>query len=218
MNKNDNEELLAIFDFEVKKRIDEMESNLLDVLLIIGGAGVGKTTLLKFIIAYLKSKQYKFHLLGATGVAARITSNKTGEFASTIHQKIYGYNVQLSTEGESVFDVIDNSSDENKIIIVDEASMIGNKSHNESSLIYGTGQLLTDLIQSFKISSNSKSKLILVGDQNQLAPVFEEFSPALSKSYLEEIFKLRVHEKKLKENFRQSESPEILNFANQFLR
>jgi ATP-dependent exoDNAse (exonuclease V) alpha subunit len=191
-----------------------------DVLQVIGGAGTGKTTTLKTVINKMKEKEITYHLLATTGVAARITSLKTGEEASTIHQKIFRFSTHLSSDGESVFELINNENESGSLqfVIIDEAGMIGNKKHAESNLIYGSGRLLSDLIDSFKIKRGSKTKLILVGDQFQLAPVFEEFSPALSKSYLEEIFHLRVLEIKLMENFRQTEAPAILDFAKEFLK
>lgn len=197
--------------------VNQMLEDKLDVVQIIGGAGVGKTTLTKTLITVLKEKDIKFHLMGTTGVAARITSMKTEEAAMTIHQKIFRYSSELSSEGETVFEITNNESDESQIVIVDEASMVGNKNNCESNLIYGSGRLLSDLIESYHVRQGSKTKLFFVGDKYQLAPVFEEFSPALSKSYLEEMFQLRVEELRLTENYRQVKSPEILEFAKQFL-
>lgn len=203
---------LKIIDLILK-----METDPFEVLLILGISGSGKTTSVKEILNHLKKMNCRFHLLGATGVAARILSNKTNEHATTIHSKIYQFNTQLSTDGESVFDVINNETEEMQYVVLDEGSMVGDQNHSISNLIYGSGRLLTDLIQSFGVSKNGNSKLIIIGDPYQLSPVFEEFCPALSKSYIEQKFNLRVEEITLTENYRQRAAPEILNFAKQFL-
>ena len=61
------------------------------VFILKGYAGTGKTTLMRFLIEYLKSQKKSYKLLTPTGRAAKILANYTGSTANTIHSLIYRY-------------------------------------------------------------------------------------------------------------------------------
>ncbi|MBO4264068.1 MAG: ATP-dependent helicase, partial [Bacteroidales bacterium] len=68
--------------------------------------------------------------------------------------------------------------------VVDEVSLIGNESAQQaSSTLFGTGNLLDDLIRF--VRSGEDCRLILAGDAAQLPPVGLEASPALSPAVMD---------------------------------
>jgi exodeoxyribonuclease V alpha subunit len=56
------------------------------MLVITGGPGVGKTTLVNSILTVLRAKQFKPLLCAPTGRAAKRLSESTGLEAKTIHR------------------------------------------------------------------------------------------------------------------------------------
>ena len=88
------------------------------LVIVTGGPGTGKTTLIQSIAAVLEAAGRSFILAAPTGRAARRVSEVTGRAASTIH-KLLGYNI---LEGHFEYDQ-DNPLDLDTLI-VDEASMI----------------------------------------------------------------------------------------------
>lgn len=109
--------------------------------IIAGGAGTGKTTIIKQILAELP--RGFAYLAAPTGKAAARMKECTGYFAETIHRLIG------ITEDGSQFGGTDLSG---KAVIVDEASMIDS-------------YLMAKLIEA------KPSRLILIGDEAQLPPV-----------------------------------------------
>ena len=110
---------------------------------LTGGAGYGKTTVLKKLIECLKAMHMSFILCAPTGKAAIRMQESTGESCSTIHRAL-GINPN-NPQGEEVIP---------DWLIVDESSMI-------------------DLSIARRIFSNinSSCRVVLVGDPNQLPPV-----------------------------------------------
>ncbi len=109
--------------------------------IIAGGAGTGKTTIIKKIIEALP-KGYAY-LAAPTGKAAARMKECTGYFAETIHRLIGLTEDGVSFGGKSLA---------GKAVIIDEASMIDS-------------WLMSRLI------SENPQRIILIGDEAQLPPV-----------------------------------------------
>ena len=173
------------------------------LLLLKGYAGTGKTSLVGAVVKSLTEMNLKTVLLAPTGRAAKVFSNYSGERASTIHKTIYR---QKKVDGELSGFVSSNNLHKDTIFMVDEASMISNGGV-ESSVSFGSGQLLDDLIH--YIYTGERCKLILMGDEAQLPPVGQAESPALNVGMLES-YGLIVHEIRLTHVVRQSNDSGIL--------
>ncbi len=117
------------------------------LMVITGGAGTGKTTIMDFIATITENcSTQKVLLLAPTGRAARKLSEYTGRPAKTINSFLNIYGAEETPE--EVEPVI------NTTIIVDEMSMVGSV-------------LMWSLLQAI----GEKSRLILVGDIDQLPSV-----------------------------------------------
>ncbi len=148
------------------------------ILLVKGFAGTGKTTSVNALVKYLDETRRPFILLAPTGRAAKVLTSYTGKVSYTIHKKIYRQ--KSGRDGTGNF-VLDYNPHKEAIFIVDEASMIGSRSQDES--VFGSGDLLSDLFEYIRNGRNCR--LILLGDTAQLPPVGQELSRALEPSYLE---------------------------------
>jgi exodeoxyribonuclease-5 len=150
-----------------------------EVMMVRGYAGTGKTTLVNSLVKTLSSMKQKSVLLAPTGRAAKVLSAYTNNTAWTIHKKIYRQ--KSGKDGLGDF-VLDRNLHKNTYFIVDEASMIGDRSPDA---VFGTGDLLRDLLD--YIEMGTACRLILVGDTAQLPPVGLDISPALSKERMEQL-------------------------------
>jgi ATP-dependent exoDNAse (exonuclease V) alpha subunit len=188
------------------------------VFMLKGYAGSGKTTILKGLVEYLNTVEKDFALMAPTGRATKVLKDKTGKEASTIHKSIYSFEhlVELE-EGESFiycFETKENTV-QGKIYIIDEASMVSDSNNHGEFFRFGSGFLLSDLIQSIGIEKTDlKVKLIFVGDPCQLPPIGENKSRVFDSAYLKEKFNLSSVETELKEIFRQGSKSGILNTAS----
>ena len=124
-----------------------------NVTIITGGPGTGKTTIIKSIIDVYEEKKYKIVLSAPTGRAAKRMTETTKREASTLHRLLEigktdedsFYQSSLEYEGTPI---------DADLIIVDEMSMVD---------MFLMNQLLKCIYQG--------TKLILVGDEDQLASV-----------------------------------------------
>jgi exodeoxyribonuclease V alpha subunit len=118
------------------------------IVVITGGPGTGKTTLIRAIAAVFAATGREYLLAAPTGRAARRMAEVTGRPAATLH-KLLGFNL---TEGR--FERDQDEPLETEALIVDEASMI-------DALLMG------HLIKALPLQAH----LILVGDVFQLPSV-----------------------------------------------
>ncbi len=188
------------------------------VFMLKGYAGSGKTTILKGLVEYLSAIEKDYALMAPTGRAAKVIREKTGHEAFTIHKTIYSYEDLVEVEEEDSFyyyyKIRNNTDVMGKIFIVDEASMLSDAKSEGEFFRFGTGYLLSDLISYTRVKESSvTSKIIFVGDPCQLAPVTDSSSKALEAEYLKEKFNLSVEEVEMKEVKRQDGESGILQAA-----
>ena len=199
------------------KYLELLLNNEIDILIIDGPPGSGKTHSAKKSIEYTEGKGYKTLLLAPTGTACRNLANKTNRFVKTIHSEIYEYDHDRSNGNAHFFKLrgcqttID-AQNNLTIVIIDEASMINGIAFENRNIFYGSGMLLNDIFQSY----SNNTKFIFIGDSNQLPPISEDFSPALCKKYLKENFNKQALQLTLNGNYRQKDN-DIYEFAKQFI-
>ncbi len=128
------------------------ESATSGLLLITGGPGTGKTTILNGILSLLGQMQLKCLLAAPTGRAAKRLTEVTGEEASTIH-RLLETNIDQHT-GKMFFVRDEDNPLKADAVIVDEMSMVD-----------------IELLHALLRAIPQGKRLILVGDADQLPPV-----------------------------------------------
>lgn len=185
LNTHISHQIYAKLSFDAtnnqKKIIEKLSEWLSDddlnrIFLLNGYAGTGKTTIIAAFVAALKELGIKPILLAPTGRAAKVLTRYSGFTAYTIHKKIY--REKTISDYQSKFS-LDYNREQNAVFIVDEASMLSTSSADSS---FGSGNLLDDLVQ--YVRQGKRCRLMLVGDDAQLPPVGDDFSPALQPSEL----------------------------------
>ena len=156
------------------------------LLIITGGPGVGKTTILKSLLLILLAKKVKAVLCAPTGRAAKRMSESTGLEASTIHRLL----AFQGSKGSFAHD--ENNPLSGDLFIVDEASMID-----------------LSLMDAFLRALPENAHLILVGDVDQLPSV----GPGSILSDLIKSEKIPVA--RLTAIFRQSSESRIIGAAHE---
>ena len=187
------------------------------VFILRGYAGTGKTTMVKVIADYIKQTR-QLAMMAPTGRAARVLAMKTGHTATTIHKAIYSKahvepkKVKNIAESEFkfVFSINNSENGGNIVAIVDEASMVCSRKIEHELFMFGTDNLMEDLLTF--VRPNFGGKVIFVGDPAQLPPVGESVSNALRAEYFKEKG-LKVIEAELTEVLRQKDDSVILKNA-----
>ncbi len=199
-------------------RLEEYLLGSISVFILKGYAGTGKTTILKGLVSYLNEIGRECVLMAPTGRAANVLKNKTGFSAQTIHRTIYSFEdvVEMEEDGSFYYryKIRESYNPVNKIYIVDEASMVSDVKSQGEFFRFGSGCLLTDLIEYSRVQNPSvNAKLIFVGDPCQLPPVSDNASRTLDATYLKDKFQLASEEVELKEVFRQQEASGVMEAA-----
>ncbi len=176
------------------------------IILVKGYAGTGKTSALGAFVNALKREKYKYVLMAPTGRAAKVMEAAAQANAKTIHRCIYR---QKNANNPGAAFELDRNRHTDTLFIIDEASLISNTGSNG---IFGTGRLLDDLMR--YLLSGKRCRLVILGDTAQLPPVFEQDSPALSKSYMES-YGYPVEEVCLSQIVRIQQESQIINNAHQ---
>jgi hypothetical protein len=172
--------------------------------------------------------------MAPTGRSARILNSKTAIPAKTIHAHIYALDkIQVDEDATNpdnpgyadsndsshrFYFPLKESEPQSALFIIDESSMIGDLENKGDLVQFGSGKLLSDLIQYARIGryghiSGERVKILFIGDPTQLPPVSESNSPALSKEYLTNEFNVVATGFNLTKVMRQSEGGEILTQA-----
>ncbi|MBI2000594.1 MAG: ATP-dependent RecD-like DNA helicase, partial [candidate division NC10 bacterium] len=158
-------------------------------LVVTGGPGTGKTTILRCIIQILERKGVRIHLASPTGRAAKRMTEATGRQAMTIHRLLEWSPAQAGFQRNAQRPL------ETDLVMVDEASMIDIA-------------LMNSLLRAVPLMAT----LILVGDADQLPSV----GPGI---VLRDILDSgRVPAVRLTEIFRQAEKSRIVRNAHRVNR
>lgn len=193
------------------------EDNQDDFLILCGAAGTGKTSITSALIGYLNQSEISYRIAAPTGRAARILGRKTNTQSSTIHSMIYDVRANPQT-GEVNFSLKKSDDKSYCVFIIDEASMVNAATCNqEGGMFHTEDSLLNDLAKYIK-QANSRNKLILLGDRNQLPPVNEKDSYALIPEYLQSKYNWTGNSHILTEVKRQQDGSYILKNATNIRR
>ena len=208
---------LTIQQNKVFEQIKAFLNSDASVFILRGYAGTGKTTMVKVIADYIEQTR-QLAMMAPTGHAARVLAMKTGHTATTIHKAIYSKahvepkKVKNIAESEFkfVFSINNSENGGNIVAIVDEASMVCSRKIEHELFMFGTDNLMEDLLTF--VRPNFGGKVIFVGDPAQLPPVGESVSNALRAEYFKEKG-LKVIEAELTEVLRQKDDSVILKNA-----
>jgi exodeoxyribonuclease V alpha subunit len=125
------------------------------IVVITGGPGTGKTTIIKAILSIFEQNGVTTALCAPTGRAAKRIEQATGRAASTIHRLLeYGVGEDEGFEYEARFIRNEDNPLQTEAVIVDEASMVD---------IF--------LMRSLLRALSPGTRLVIVGDADQLPSV-----------------------------------------------
>ncbi len=201
-------------------RLNQFIAGPSDCFIIKGCAGSGKTSLLRAWLQH--NPQLRCQLAAPTGRAARILTTKTGQLARTVHSLIYRLDtveVKKPTSNSEdpelrLFFPLKSEPLPCQVLVIDEASMLGNRANPEELLQFGSGCLLTDLMHYLRAQPH-RTQIIFVGDPIQLPPVGEKNSLALDLDGLQQHLNLRCESFELTQVLRQQAHSGLLQQARQ---
>lgn len=190
----DSEQLIAAFEqgsalqLSVSQRTAVQAALEHKIIVITGGPGVGKTTIISSIVKIFRSKNRTVSLAAPTGRAAKRLSEATGQPATTLH-RLLEYEPRLRRFSHDAMNPL--SAD---LVIVDEASMVD--------------MLLAEsLVSAIPLSG----RLLIVGDADQLPSV------GAGAFLRDTIGSKAIHTVRLAEIFRQDGASKIVMNAHRIL-
>ena len=165
--------------------IDSLASG---VMILTGGPGTGKTTVVRAMLSLFESMGLKTVLAAPTGRAAKRMSEATSREAKTVHRML-----EMEKNSVGVFKFMRNEKNplDERVIIVDEASMID-----------------LFLMDALLRAVRKGARLILIGDVDQLPSV------GAGNLLLDLIASDRIRTVRLNEIFRQSKKSLIITNAH----
>ncbi len=158
------------------------------VMILTGGPGTGKTTIIKALIAIFDSLRMKTVLAAPTGRAAKRMSESTSHEAKTVHRML---EMERTQEGDIKFGRNERAPLNESVVIIDEASMLDLS-------------LMASLMRALKRGA----RLILIGDADQLPSV------GAGNVFADLINSERIKTVRLTEIFRQSKESLIVTNAH----
>ncbi len=158
------------------------------IMILTGGPGTGKTTVVKALISIFKSFGMSYVLCAPTGRAAKRMSDATSVEAKTIHRML---EMERADSSKIKFGRNARNPIDEDVVIVDEASMMD-----------------LSLFDALLSALNRGARLILIGDVDQLPSVGagNVFSDLISSNAIKTI--------RLNEIFRQSKESLIITNAH----
>ena len=158
------------------------------VMVLTGGPGTGKTTVIKAMISIFNSLGLDTVLAAPTGRAAKRMSDATGEEAKTVHRML-----EMERTTEDVIRFCRNARNplSENVVIVDEASMLD-----------------LELMSALLSAMRRGSRLVLIGDSDQLPSV------GAGNILADIIASERIKTVRLTEIFRQSSESLIITNAH----
>lgn len=188
----DNIEKKLNISFNEKQKEAVMQAAKGGVMVLTGGPGTGKTTVVSAIIELFLLKKKNFALVAPTGRAAKRISELSGYDAKTVHRLL---EMQYNSENVAVFGRNESNLLDFDAVICDESSMID-----------------ISLMDSFLRALPPKCSVIFVGDNDQLPPVGpgNPFGNIIASGYVPVV--------RLDEIFRQAANSLIVTNAHGILK
>ena len=161
-DENIVEKRIAAIEKETGTVLDEMQKKAVTeaaghgLFILTGGPGTGKTTTINAIIRFFEGEGAELRLAAPTGRAAKRMTEATGYEAQTIHRllELNGMPEDDRSVGAVHFERNAQNPLEADVIIIDEMSMVD-----------------IHLMHSLLLAITAGTRLILVGDENQLPSV-----------------------------------------------